>query len=170
MVIKTRPELLLHPNVPKPLHGMSPRELKGKEWWDKVRQQVYKDANYRCQCCGVKKEDALFHKWLEAHETYDYDYKNGIATVKEIVALCHACHSYIHSGLLMVRYKNGEINHNKFFTIIAHGDKILKDSGLSNPQIPEEIAEWSMWKIVIDGEEFPTKWKSFEHWRCHYGR
>lgn len=165
-----RPELLLHPNVPKPLHGMSPRELKGQEWWDKTRKEVYAKAGNRCQCCGVKKEDALFHKWLEAHETYQYDYENGVATVSEIVALCHACHSFIHSGLLKVKYQKGEISSSKYFKILQHGDSILEKSGLRQQHPPEKVADWCEWKIVIDGEVFPTRWKSFEHWRKHYGR
>lgn len=165
-----RPELLLHPNVPKPLHGMSPRELKGSEWWDKTRKEVYAKAGYRCQCCDVRKEDALFHKWLEAHETYEYDYKNGIAIVKEIVALCHACHSYIHSGLLQVKRDKGEISYSKWQQIMLHGDNILYNAKLKPSPYVGEVAEWGKWKIVIDGEVFPTKWKSFEHWRMAYNR
>lgn len=165
-----RPELLLHPNIPKPLHGMSPRELLGDEWWDSTREWVYQNAGYRCQCCGVPKQEAKYHKWLEAHETYDYDYAEGLATVNEIVALCHSCHNYIHSGRLQALLDAGKIPASKHRDIMQHGDRILREAGLTRPEPPEEIAEWSRWRIVICGRVYPTRWPSYEHWFNHYHR
>ena len=165
-----RPELLLHPNIPKPLHGMSPRELFGDVWWDATRQWVYANAGFRCQCCDVPKAEAKYHRWLEAHETYDYDYKNGIATVNEIVALCHSCHAYIHSGLLEVNRNSGKITQEKYQDILKHGDAILKAANLRQPAPPTEFAEWSKWKIVIAGQEYPTRFPNFEAWQRFYQR
>lgn len=165
-----RPGLLLHPNIPKPLHGMSPRELMGDEWWDFTRQWVYANAGFRCQCCGVPKREALYHAWLEAHETYQYDYENGIATVNEIVALCHACHNYIHSGRLLILAQTGEIAFSKYEHIMQRGDAILKEAGLKKPQPPARIAEWDRWRIVIAGREYKTRWPSYEAWEAHYER
>lgn len=165
---KPRPELLLHPNVPKPLHGMSPRELLGETWWENARHEAYARANHRCQACGIHKIDAKYHQWLEAHETYVYDYKNGIATVSEIVALCHACHNYIHCGRLNSLLKAGKVTKAKHSDIMQHGDRLLKAAGLALPNSPTEVASWSKWKIIIDGKTFPTRWKSFEHWNQHY--
>lgn len=168
--IKTisRPELLLHPNVPKPLHGMSPRELLGAEWWDKVRQEAYKKANYCCQACGIHKSEAKYHQWLEAHETYIYDYANGVATVSEIVALCHACHNYIHNGRLLSMYESGQITEAKYLDILKHGDMLLRTHKLTMPDSPSVVADWTKWKIILNGQHFPTKWKSYEHWLSHY--
>lgn len=164
--MKPRPELLLHPNVPKPLHGMSPRELLGKEWWDKVRQEVYKQAEYRCQACDTPKVWAKYHKWLEAHEVYKYDYTIGRARMVEIVALCHSCHSFIHSGYLRVRLDRGLIDPKQFQEIVAAGNRLTKN--LPKPTVPTEIAEWSKWHIVIGDRIFPTKWSSYEDWQKHY--
>ena len=67
-------ELLFCPNTPKPLHGMSPRSILGDEWWDKERIKAYRKFFNHCQACGTHKSDALYHRWLEAHEVYHFDY------------------------------------------------------------------------------------------------
>lgn len=165
-----RPELLLHPNIPKPLHGMSPRVLMGDEWWDYVRHWVYNKAEYKCQCCGIGKADAKYHKWLEAHETYEYDYKDGLATVNEIVALCHSCHNYIHSGRLEILMQNGTIPYEKYDDIIHHGDAILSAYNLRKPEPPAQIADWGRWRIVIAGVTYPTRFKNYQEWAREYDR
>ena len=38
---RSRPELLLQNSTVKPLHGVVPREILGKEWWDKTRRAAY---------------------------------------------------------------------------------------------------------------------------------
>ena len=43
-----KPEILIHPHIPKPLHGISPRSIMGKDWWDRERQRVYKSTNFHC--------------------------------------------------------------------------------------------------------------------------
>jgi len=163
-----RPELLLHPNIPKPLHGMSPRELLGDVWWDGVREWVYANAGYRCQCCDTPKADALYHKWLEAHETYSYDYENGVATVTEVVALCHACHSYIHDGLLLHKYEEGKVSWQKYQNIMIRGNAILHQAGLTLPPPPKRIAEWSKWGIIVAGRWYPTRWRNEDEWATYY--
>lgn len=92
----TRPELLLHPSIPLILSGVNPRTIYGKEWWDKVRRVVYAENNFCCFACGVFQLDAVYEQTLDAHETYDYDYKKYEARPGEVVALCRACHWFIH--------------------------------------------------------------------------
>ena len=168
---KLEPELLCHPNIPKPLHGVSPRTMLGKDWWDEKRQEAYAERDYHCYACGVHKKDAEHHKWLEAHEDYDINYKTGEVKLKRIVALCHSCHSYIHSGLLNIRLKKGEISPEKHKHILTRGDNILEKADLS-PWNPDcgEFAEWGKWHLLIDGKKYYSKFKDFNEWLNHYGR
>jgi hypothetical protein len=53
---------------------------------------------------------------------------------------------------------------------MSHGDAILRKANLVKPELPEVIADWHKWKIVIDGKVFKTRWPSYEAWASHYKR
>jgi len=165
-----RPELLLHPNIPKPLHGLNPRTLLGKKWWDEQRAIAYAVHNDRCWACGVHKSNALFRKWLEAHEHYDYDYEKGRAELKEIVALCNPCHNYIHSGRLEALKTKGQITKYQYDTIIKHGHTVLDFANLPHRlPTPTMYVRWSDWRLVINGKEYEPLFGSLQEWAKNYG-
>jgi hypothetical protein len=194
----TFPELLTHPNIPKPLHGVTPRDILGRKWWDEQRQLAYARYNYHCWAYGVHKSQADYHKWLEGHENYEIDYERGIVTLKEIVALCHACHSFIHSGRLWVQYQRGEVSKAKIQHIYQRGFRLLKQHDLKPfwgtafqwllltgrteqealktvvekglvPKIAR-FAEWQEWRLVLAGKEYRSRFKDEEEWARYYAR
>lgn len=118
-----RPELLTHPNIPKPVHGVNPRTLKGKAWWDETRREAYARNNGCCWACGT---------WgrLEAHESYDIFYYAGIIVLREVVALCEDCHSFIHSGRLRMLWLDGIVEKSKVLYILESRMEMLKRAGL----------------------------------------
>ena len=93
----TRPELLMHPQIPPPLHGLAPRVVMGRKWWDEQRRIAYAKHDDKCHCCGIHKSKAKYRKVLEAHEAYKIDWTAGRAELEEIVALCHSCHPFTKS-------------------------------------------------------------------------
>lgn len=117
----TRPELLRHPHIPKPLHGIAPRVVKGSEWWDEIRHKAYRENNMRCWACGGEGP-------LEAHEAYDIDYETKTSTYVETVALCRDCHAFIHSGRTSKVTSRGDLKR-----VITHGYRVLKAAGLKCP-------------------------------------
>ena len=166
---KARPDLLLHPNIPKPLHQVNPRSILGPIWWDKTRDIAYRKTAYHCAACGVWKKEAQFRQWLEAHETYEVDYAKGRAVYIETVSLCHCCHNYIHSGRLQTLLEFGKVSHQKYCAIIEHGDKVLTTAGLpiNRPQLLEELGEvapWDKWRLVLDGKLYKPKFKNIQEW------
>jgi len=188
--IKLKPEILTHPNIPKPLHGINPRTIMGQTWWNKTRQQVYASTNYHCIACGVPKEKAEVHQWLEAHEYWDIDYDKGICKVISIEPLCHYCHNFIHSGRLGM-IVGIEKSQYQVIRILEHGFKILSENNLKcfpstldlakrlnaktfgvkayklsiNPHI-----EWLDWKLIFDDKEYKSEFKNIDEWHNFYAK
>lgn len=168
--LETRPELLLMPNVPKPLHGVAPRVVLGKAWWDKTRQAAYRSTGHRCLACGVHKLMAQWHKWLEGHEVYEINYKRGTATYVETVPLCHFCHCFIHCGRLDAELQRGNIDQAKYSAVMAHGDLVLKSAGLSKkPPVLQVGPPWHRWRMIVNGEKHKPRFKDERDWMRHHG-
>jgi len=125
------PAILLHPNLPKMMHGVSPRVLLGNAWWDEHRKKAYAKHDYRCWACGIEKSQASYRRGtLEAHEYYDVNYELGRMYLKDIVALCHSCHNFIHSGRMLMILRAGELSWSKYLDILYYGFMVLKKAGL----------------------------------------
>ena len=166
---KTRPEILLCRNIPNPLHGVAPREILGRVWWDKTRQKAYRSTNFCCIACGVWKHKARYRDWLEAHEVYEIDYLLGRMAYIETVPLCHLCHTYIHWGRLDALLEKGEVTHKKFRDVHNHGDRVLKEAGLQRLEpYNGPTVEWSEWRLVLNGKEYPPIHKTQKDWEKFY--
>lgn len=159
-----------------PLHGLAPRVVLGKSWWDKTRKEAYATTNQHCIACGVHKYKARSKQWMEGHELYEIDYARGVSKYIETVPLCHYCHSYIHDGRLLWLLETNKIHLGKFVAIIKHGDRVLAENGLKRlSRIEREkefeklcrrgkVAEWSRWCLVVNGKKYKTKFKNREHY------
>lgn len=179
-VWKPRPEILLCPNIPQPMHGMAPRVVLGQKWWNATRKAAYASTDYRCLACGVYKFDAECKQWLEGHEVCDVDYQQGRMTYTETVPLCHYCHNYIHDGRLNAMVEKRQVTKAKYVAIIQHGDGVLADAGLkrathkereqavTNLYLEGKIAAWEDWRLVVDDTEYPPKFKSPEQWKAAF--
>ena len=190
-----KPEILCQPHIPKPMHGLSPRTIMGQEWWDEERQRVYASSDYHCVACGVPKQEAKGHRWLEAHEYWKIDYRTGICEIISIEPLCHYCHNFIHSGRLFI-IMHTEKSRKEVIEILEHGFKVLSRNKLKCfpytfdlakqlkcrtfgvkayqilEKLPREMSDvkWNDWKLAWKGKEYKSKFKSFEEWRKFYGQ
>ena len=184
----TKPELLCQPNIPKPLHGLNPRTIKGEEWWDKKRQEVYASTDYHCIACGVRKEEAERYPWLEAHEFWDIDYNSGKCEILSIEPLCHYCHNFIHSGRLGM-ILNREKTIEEVIEILEHGFSILKKNNLKSFPFTKKLAEslgadtfavdsyiveensslkWQDYYLMFEGKKYKSKFKDRAAWEEYY--
>ena len=164
-----RPEVLMLPQIPKPMHGLAPRVIMGSKWWNETRQASYASTNYHCIACKVHKLQARGPKWLEGHEVYETYYIAGRMVYVETVPLCNFCHNYIHQGRLEALLDKGQITQARYATVIQHGERVLSMSGLCRPPVHNgKEAAWSKWRLVLDKKLYKPKFKSFEEWEKHY--
>ena len=174
-----RPDLLLHPNIPKPLHGLAPRTLmKPQRLWDELRRAAYAKNNYHCWACGAYRNfDLVANKFdddngtLDAHEYYVIDYTEKTTEIKEIVALCKNCHNYIHSGRQNSIYDKGRLDEEDMWIVNTHGDSVLIDGGITPIHVIDENLykeEWNDWRLLFNGKEYKSKWKDYFDWYKHY--
>lgn len=163
-----RVDILTHPNIPKPLHGINPRTVFGRAWWDRERVKCYEKASQRCEACTTHRSMAWPNHWLEAHEAYDFS-PTGIITFKELVALCPACHKFIHSGLRQVMVSKGEMTELMNMRIQAHGLELLDKAGLVGAWMDRHEwcsgINWEDFRMNIAGVNYGPSTQSFQDWK-----
>lgn len=163
------PEILCHPNIPKPLHGIAPRVIAGRRWWDEERQKAYAETGFRCSACGTHKQEVKGNlKRLEAHEFYLYDYIRGRLTYLKSVALCPYCHNFIHSGKLEVLHNEEKISDEVYTAIFDHGHAVLKAAGLREKWEARHdhdcAVKWQDWRMIFEGREYGPSSRSMDDW------
>jgi hypothetical protein len=90
--------------VPKTSWYHNVRALTDELGWDRIRRQVYRQADYRCEVCGGKGPE---HP-VECHEVWRYDDRTRLQLLVRMVALCPACHEVKHIGLANVRGRGAQ--------------------------------------------------------------
>jgi len=165
-------ELLNCHRCPKPLHGQNPRTIMGQKFWDITRHEAYAKFGYKCMACGIERDNEfiLWKNQLHAHEYYKIDYKNCVIVLDKIVAVCEACHYFIHDGRTHGLFDSGEYDLETVFLIMNRGLSILgreKDRHeLDNNEY--YIKTWDKWKLVLDGKEYKSKFKNITEWKEFY--
>ena len=132
-----QPELLYHFPIPPDLHGLNPRLLLGRRWWNKTRKKAYKSNGGFCQACGGSGR-------LDAHEQYEFDFGKKIARFQNVVPLCRNCHMYIHWLSCPVHQKK---------LILQIGNRVLLSAELP---VPEE-------KMIASGDTYDRIQVTLEH-------
>lgn len=186
--MESYPFLLLHPNIPKPLHGLTPRTILGDIWWQQQKATARKKSGNRCVTCGVSPREAKYHQWLETHEVYNL-YSTGKMVFRTSIALCHSCHNYIHDGRMQALVRKNTFPEEKYLDILDHGNKVLsswwgedvkfKDrfDGLVHPIYLENIpflkwergdCEWGDYHLILYGTRYESKFKDYDQWSEYY--
>ncbi len=190
--------ILCHPNIPKPLHGTAPRVVKKspRAWWLNQKRGALAKADNHCMACGIHKDLVPYRPGvLEAHEQYSIDYSRGHMTYVGCVAICNACHIFIHSGRLTAMYQKNTVSRRYFRDIMTRGFDVLRKAGLQpsfsqatawlaqlgySPEhvheelakrgivVPVDLIRWDDWRLVVDGEYYKPV-LSEQEWENKYG-
>ncbi len=173
------PRILLHPQLPKPLHGLNPRSLLGQEWWNVTRYEAYAFYDYRCWACDTPRKRARYRKWLECHEWYEFDWENFRLIFQGCVALCHACHNAIHDGRMQNLMYQGRFSQQKYLDIVGRRDELLSSIGVSlletarlreQPPGVEDPEVWKNWRLVMSPQhKYAPIHANEAAWRRYYG-
>lgn len=160
--------ILTHPNIPKPLHGISPRAIMGQHWWDVQRKKAYAEAGQKCEACGTPRAEAWPSRWLEAHEEYEY-LPEGVLVFKKIVCLCPACHKFIHSGLRDILVQTRKMNKETNLMIENHGKQLLRESKLlavwfQRHEWLNRDVEWGDFRMIFQNQEYGPSSQSYAEW------
>jgi hypothetical protein len=163
-----RVNVLTHPNIPKPLHGISPRTVYGQAWWDAHRKEAYAHASQTCEACLTPRNAAWPQRWLEAHEMYEYR-SNGTLVFKDLVALCPACHKFIHSGLRGIMLQQGTLSKRQNQQIETHGYYLLKKAGLlekwkNRHEWCSDKIGWPEFRMIIGGKSYGPSTRCMSDW------
>lgn len=77
--------------VPASSWGNNLRSILKKKMWREISKNVREKAKGKCQICGKIAS-------LHAHEVWEYEDKNHIQKLKDIIAICPLCHGIKHLG------------------------------------------------------------------------
>ena len=66
------------------------RSVLSKEPRDFIKKDAKERSGGKCAVCGKKTAS------LDAHEQWEYDEKNGVQKLKNVIAVCKDCHAAIH--------------------------------------------------------------------------
>jgi hypothetical protein len=159
------------PQIPKPLHGMAPRVFLGDEWWQQEKMRAKMQTDNHCVACGVHRDDALEHQWMECHETYDINYYLGRMVYQRTIPLCHYCHNFIHAGRMEMMVEQKLMTRLKYESIIRRGNRILREAGLKKQKPYNGLcAQWKNWRLWIFGVSYAPVIRSYEEWEHKYAR
>jgi hypothetical protein len=155
----------------------------GRPAWDVMRKKIYAKHEYTCAACGVHSRKAIIKQYLEAHELFEINWQTRNMKLIGMEPLCHACHSFIHSGLLEVRLMHRKVTPEHVATILGHGVGILEASGLRVPPSTDHLCKklglqhgmkvskapratgWRGWSMTWEGKNYPALYNSESEWQ-----
>lgn len=108
-----------------------------------MREACYARSNHHCAICGASGTD------LDAHEAWEFDVKTKTQTLKDIIALCSACHGVKHMRN-SERIGYGESAKAHFIKVNGCSAVALTGHYTEAKMLFEERNEIERWKIKAD--------------------
>lgn len=100
--------------VPASSWGNNLRSVLKPNMWKVIRDETYRRFGNKCAICGANGQ-------LHAHEVWEYENKDHIQNLVDIIALCRMCHAVKHFGHTELEDAKGKIDKEK---VIKHFMKV----------------------------------------------
>jgi hypothetical protein len=101
--------------VPSTVWYSSLYRLLPKEVWDKIRNDITKNNERKCQVCGEKEGK------MNLHEIWKYNDVRHVQKLEGFTLLCEMCHHVKHIGLAGILANEGKLDYNE---VIEHFCKV----------------------------------------------
>jgi hypothetical protein len=135
--------------LPKGAWGNNLSSILPKKDWDTLRNFAYEKARHKCAICGYDGD-------LDAHEVWDFDVKTKTQTLKDIIALCSACHGVKHFRN-STRIGYGEQAKAHFFKINKCSPLVFASHYAEAQFLFEERNKVLRWKLNVNLDRFGGK-------------
>ena len=132
--------------LPKGAWGNDLSKTLLKKDWDTLREACYARSNHRCAICGASGD-------LDAHEVWEFNIKTKTQTLKDIIALCSACHGVKHMRN-SERIGYGDSAKAHFIKVNKCSAVALAGNYAEAQMLFEERNEIERWKIEADLTKF----------------
>lgn len=133
--------------LPKGAWGNDLSKTLSKKDWDTLREACYARSNHRCAICGASGID------LDAHEVWEFDIKTKTQTLKDIIALCSACHGVKHMRN-SERIGYGDSAKAHFIKVNRCSDVAFAGHYAEAQMLFDQLNEIERWKIKADLTKF----------------
>lgn len=138
--------------VPKTSWRRNLRDQVSRSVWDRLRKQVFAEANFKCQICGAEGR-------LNCDELWEFDEKNHVQRLKGFRAVCSMCHHVKHFGKSSILAEEGKLNLEKmikhFMSVNKVPRMVFKEHLAAAMNIWEQLSqyEWTIdygeWRTLI---------------------
>ena len=126
--------------IPTGAFNFNLRSQFSKKAWDIIRKDAYQRADGKCSICNSPSIR------LEAHEVWEFNKEKKIQKLKDVIGICHKCHTVIHINRAHLT--------NEIDVAIAHFKRVnnvdyqgyvkaLKDANEKNIEL-SKIYDWSL--------------------------
>jgi hypothetical protein len=128
--------------VPNSSRQADVRALMDEGTWDRLRDEVSRRADHRCEVCGAEVP-------VECHEVWSYDERTRVQTLVRMIALCPDCHQVKHMGSAAVPATSAQAR--------AHLERVNGWMRLqTEAYISEVFREWQQrsqgpWTLDLEG-------------------
>lgn len=126
--------------IPTGAFNFNLRSQFSKKAWDIIRKDAYQRADGKCSICN---RPTLR---LEAHEVWDFNIDKKVQKLKDVIAVCHSCHTVIHINRAHLTNEiDKAIAHFKSVNKVDYQGyvKALKEANEKNIEL-SKTDEWSL--------------------------